>query len=214
MPKAIAQSKVEEMGSLTSAERGVEVRRRLLAAAAELIPLVGWRGVSTRVVAQKAGVAPGLVHYHFDSVQSLLRQAVLEVMGEVLAAVPPVLSGAESGEEALGQLLASFDDFDGTDSTSLLFLEAYLAATRDSQLRAELSGLLDEVRVALAAWLDAQGTPAPAATAAVLVAALDGVMLHRALQPAMTTGEIVPVLRRLLGDPGSGTQEKDRSERR
>ena len=140
MPKAIAQSKVEEMGSLTSAERGVEVRRRLLAAAAELIPLVGWRGVSTRVVAQKAGVAPGLVHYHFDSVQSLLRQAVLEVMGEVLAAVPPVLSGAESGEEALGQLLASFDDFDGTDSTSLLFLEAYLAATRDSQLRAELSG--------------------------------------------------------------------------
>ncbi|WP_159803613.1 TetR/AcrR family transcriptional regulator [Arthrobacter zhaoguopingii] len=195
------------MSSPTSAERGVEVRGRLLAAAAELIPLLGWRGVSTRVVAQKAGVAPGLVHYHFDSVQSLLRQAAVGVMGQVLAAVPPVLSGAESGEKAMGQLLASFEDFDGTDSTSLLFVEAYLAATRDSQLRAELSRILEEARLALTAWLDAQGTPAPAATAAVLIATLDGVMLHRAVQPAMTTGEIGPVLHRLLGNPGNGKEE-------
>ncbi|WP_159620573.1 TetR/AcrR family transcriptional regulator [Arthrobacter zhaoguopingii] len=201
------------MSSPTSAERGVEVRGRLLAAAAELIPLLGWRGVSTRVVAQKAGVAPGLVHYHFDSVQSLLRQAAVGVMGQVLAAVPPVLSGAESGEKAMGQLLASFEDFDGTDSTSLLFVEAYLAATRDSQLRAELSRILEEARLALTAWLDAQGTPAPAATAAVLIATLDGVMLHRAVQPAMTTGEIGPVLHRLLGNPGNGKEEAG-SERR
>lgn len=192
------------MGSSTSSARGVEVRRRLLAAAAELIPQLGWRGVSTRVVARRAGVAPGLVHYHFGSVPSLLRQTVVQVMGDVLAAVPPMLSEAESGDEALGRLLASFDDFDGTDPTSLLFVEAYLAATRDPQLRVELSRMLDEVRAAVAAWLDTRGTPAPAATAAVLVATLDGVMLHRALQPTMTPEEVAPVLRRLLGDPPSG----------
>lgn len=196
------------MGSSTSSARGVEVRRRLLAAAAELIPQLGWRGVSTRVVARRAGVAPGLVHYHFGSVPSLLRQAVVQVMGDVLAAVPPMLSEAESGDEALGRLLASFDDFDGTDPTSLLFVEAYLAATRDPQLRVELSRMLDEVRAAVAAWLDTRGTPAPAATAAVLVATLDGVMLHRALQPTMTPEEVAPVLRRLLGDPRSGTLGK------
>ncbi|OLT08739.1 hypothetical protein BJF77_11810 [Kocuria sp. CNJ-770] len=196
------------MGSSTSSARGVEVRRRLLAAAAELIPQLGWRGVSTRVVARRAGVAPGLVHYHFGSVPSLLRQAVVQVMGDVLAAVPPMLSEAESGDEALGRLLASFDDFDGTDPTSLLFVEAYLAATRDPQLRVELSRMLDEVRAAVAAWLDTRGTPAPAATAAVLVATLDGVMLHRALQPTVTPEEVAPVLRRLLGDPPSGTLGK------
>jgi AcrR family transcriptional regulator len=192
---------------VTSTERGAEVRRRLLAAAAELIPQLGWRGVSTRAVAQKAGVTPGLVHYHFDSVQSLLRQAVVEVMGDVLAAVPPVLARTGSRDEVLGSLLASLDDFDGTDPTSLLFVEAYLAATRDPELRAELSRMLDDARAALAAWLDAQETPAPAATAAVLVATLDGVMLHRALRPTMTAGEVAPVLHRLLGDPGSGTPD-------
>lgn len=184
----------------TSAERGAEVRRRLLVAAAQLIPEVGWHAVSTRAVAERAGVGAGLVHYHFDSVQSLLRQAVVAVMGEVLSVFPPVLSETSSADAALMDMLAALDGYDGTDTTSLLFVEAYLASARDEQLRMELSRLLEGLRGDLTSWLAAQGTPAPADTAAVLAAAVDGVMLHRALNPKMTSSIVAPVLRRLLGE--------------
>ena len=186
-----------------SGERGVEVRRRLLVAAAQLVPEVGWHAVSTRAVAERAGVGPGLVHYHFDSVQSLLRQAVVAVVGDVLSVFPPLLSETASVDAALGDMLAALDGYDGTDTTSLLFVEAYLASTRDEQLRTELSRLLAEFRGHLASWLAVQGTRAPADTAAVLAAAVDGVMLHRALAPGMTSDVVAPVLRRLLCDAGA-----------
>lgn len=198
-PKATAQEG-DGMGLSTSAERGAEVRRRLLVAASQLIPEVGWHAVSTRAVAERAGVGPGLVHYHFDSVQSLLRQAVVAVMSEVLSVFPPVLSETASADAALEDMLAALDGYDGTDTTSLLFVEAYLASTRDEQLRVELSRLLEEFREDLASWLTVQGTRAPADTAAVLAAAVDGVMLHRTLNPGMTSSVVAPVLRRLLGD--------------
>jgi len=41
-------------------------------AAAELIAERGWGAVTTRMVAERAGLRPGLVHYHFDSVTDLL----------------------------------------------------------------------------------------------------------------------------------------------
>ncbi|WP_153393557.1 TetR/AcrR family transcriptional regulator [Ornithinicoccus halotolerans] len=186
------------MSASTSAERGAEVRRRLLVAAAELIPEVGWHAVSTRAVAERAGVGAGLVHYHFRSVQSLLRHAVVEVMTQLLAEFPRVLSTDTSEDVVVREMLAALDDYSGTDATSLLFMEAYLASARDEQLRAELSHLLDDFRSALTAWLAARGTRAPAETAAVLAAAVDGVMLHRALHPGLTATAVAPVLRRLV----------------
>ena len=50
------------MSGQTNIERGRDVRAHLLAAARELIGEVGWTGVSTRVVAERAGVRPGMVH--------------------------------------------------------------------------------------------------------------------------------------------------------
>jgi len=56
------------------------VRQRLLDTAAELIAERGWTAVSKRLVAERAGVAAGLVHYHFTSVQALLSAAAVGVM--------------------------------------------------------------------------------------------------------------------------------------
>jgi AcrR family transcriptional regulator len=67
------------MGS-PAAVRGEAVRRRLPAAALELVPERGWPAVSTRVIAERAGVTPSVVHYHFASVQALLVEAVLGAM--------------------------------------------------------------------------------------------------------------------------------------
>jgi AcrR family transcriptional regulator len=183
---------------VTAAERGREVRQRLLQAAAELIGERGWTAVSTRMLAERAGVAPGVVHYHFSSMQALLVDAAVGAARALAAQMRPVLAAAGSAEEGLGVLFGMLDAYTGTDPMPVLFVEAYLAATRDEQLRQALTAVIGEFRQQLADFLDAHGVPDPDATALVLAAAIDGVLLHRALLPGPCGAEVAAVLRRLL----------------
>lgn len=95
-------------------------------------------------------------------------------------------------------MLGSLDAYTGSDRTSLLFTETYLAAIRDETLRIELIALVDEFRRKLARWLSEHGADTPDDTAAVLAAAIDGVMLHRTLNPQLTSSAVAPVLHRLV----------------
>jgi AcrR family transcriptional regulator len=194
-----------------AAERGRRAREHLLRVAAELIAERGWSAVSTRMVAERAGVAPGVVHYHFGSVPALLSEAALGVMRGLVGQLGPVLDGAGSADEVLGVLLGALEGYDGGDPVSLLFVETYLAATRDEALRAALAELVGEFRDRLAGRLAELGVADPAGTAAVLAAAVDGVLLHRALVPGLTAGGVGRVLRRLLApatDTGTGTDPR------
>lgn len=175
------------------------MRRKLLTAAVELITERGWTAVSTRVVADRAGVAPGLVHYHFSSVQALLSEAALTAMRDVGAMLEPALARATTPAGAMAALASALDPYTGDDPTSVLFTETYLAATRDPGLRAAVAEVIADFRARLAAWLGDHGVAAPAATAAVVGAAIDGLVLQRALDPALTAEAITPVLTRLVG---------------
>ena len=182
---------------VTAADRGREMRARLLRAATELIVERGWTATTTRVVAERAGVTPGLVHYHFPSVQALLREAALGVARELTAQLAPVLAGTRSAGQAVDLLFGSLDGHSGTDPASVLLFEAYLAATRDAELRRSLAGVLTEFRRELAERFTDHGVPGPETTAAVVAAAVDGVMLHRALL-GPERGDTTTVLRRLV----------------
>jgi AcrR family transcriptional regulator len=182
----------------TAVDRGHEMRQRLVRAAAGLIAEKGWSAVSTRMVAQRAGVAAGLVHYHFASVQALLAESAIGVIRALVAELAPLLAQARTPAEAVGLLLGSLEDFDGRDPTSLLFAETYLAATRDESLRRALGEVIRDFRSGLARRLADFGVPDADATAAVLAAAVDGVILHRALRPGLTAASVEPVLGRLL----------------
>ncbi|MGD9485132.1 TetR family transcriptional regulator [Streptomyces sp. TRM70308] len=184
-----------------SAQRGRDVRRRLLAAAAELIGERGWSAVSTRAVAERAGVGAGLVHYHFPSLQALLADAALARVEELLARFAAPLRAAPTPEAGLDHLLGALDAYSGHDAASLLFNETYLAAARDPALARRLADALADTRRHLADWLRAHGAADPEPTAAVLAAALDGVMLHRPLDPGLTAAAVAPVLRRTLARP-------------
>lgn len=179
-----------------AAARGQEVRHRLLTAAAELIPERGWSAVSTRILADRAGVTPSVVHYHFPSVQAVLTGAAVTAMRQVLAATDEQFTAAGSPAEAIDAMLASIEQHSGVDPLSLLFVEAYLAATRDEHLREQLATLVADFQQRVGDWLAVQQVPDPAATAAVLAAAIDGILLHRGLG---STGEgTAGVLRRLV----------------
>ncbi|MBW1604585.1 TetR/AcrR family transcriptional regulator [Streptomyces sp. JJ66] len=184
-----------------SADRGREVRQRLLAAAAELIAERGWAAVSTRMVAERAGVGAGLVHYHFASLRTLLSEAALTSVSGLVTELPALLADAPALDTGLHRLLGALDGYSGTDTTSLLFSETYLAAARDPDLAQRLATVLTDARERVADWLRGHAVPDPEQTAAVLTAALDGVMLHRPLDPGLTSATVAPVLRRALLHP-------------
>ena len=174
-------------------------RRRLLEAAALLIPEVGWGNVSTRRVAQAAGVNAGVVHYHFASVAELLRSAA--ELGIRRSFEGPVERMLGQGDAASGvrALLGELADA-GTDRTThILLFESTLAATRDPLLRAQIAAMLTEVRERLTEWLrEVADVPEPASAAALIAAVIDGYLLHRAVDPTLPPDLLAPALDALL----------------
>ncbi|WP_408640291.1 TetR/AcrR family transcriptional regulator [Saccharomonospora saliphila] len=184
--------------SSPAAARGQEVRRRLLAAAVELIPERGWSAVSTRNLAERAGVNPSVVHYHFPSLSALLNEATVGVLRGVLHEVDKVLDTARTPAEAVEAILSSVQQYTGDDPTSLLAIEAYLAATRGEPLREEVGGMVAEFRHRFGRWLGERGVSDPEQTAGVLLAAVDGLLLHRGMGTGVDSGATAAVLRRLV----------------
>ncbi|HEX8934533.1 MAG TPA: TetR/AcrR family transcriptional regulator [Pseudonocardiaceae bacterium] len=179
-------------------DRGRDVRLQLLSAAATLVAEIGWNAVSTRTLADRAGVTPGLVHYHFPSLQGLLRDATLGMISDLLSSAEALFENAQTLDAGVDLIFSSFDASTGSETTSLLFTETYLAATRDETLRSELVAIVGEFRQQLARWLAEHGADTSDVTASVLMAAIDGVILHRALNPALTASAVTSLLRRLI----------------
>jgi AcrR family transcriptional regulator len=182
----------------SSAARGHEVRQRLLAAAAELVPERGWAAVSTRILAERAGVTPSVVHYHFPSVSALLNEAVLGVMRQVLGGLDAVLVEARTPADVIDLMLTSADQYSGSDPLSLLSIEGLLAANRDEGLREQIAELVESFGRRFGAWLGEHGVAEPVETAAVLVAAIDGLLMRRGLVSDLDIRATRNVLRRLV----------------
>lgn len=180
--------------------QGQVTRQRLLDAAAALIGEVGWNAVTTRMAAERAGVRSGVVHYHFASVDDLLVAASLGVAGALLRSVSDELAGHDDPGEAVDWLLAELGRYGPADPASLLMVEMYLAATRMPELREQLGDMVLEFRRVVAGWLRERGFPGDADAAAVLLAAvIDGLMLHRGLDPRLDLTAVGAPLRALFG---------------
>ena len=81
-------------------EQRQQVTVRLMDAAERLLYDVGYAGVTTRAVAEEAGVKHGLVHYYFGSMDELLTQTLerfVDQLAEALEALyeDPGLSFAD-----------------------------------------------------------------------------------------------------------------------
>ncbi|NUW31803.1 TetR family transcriptional regulator [Nonomuraea sp. SMC257] len=181
-----------------AAIRGEATRRRLLEAAVPLIGEAGWHAVTTRMVAQRAGVAPGVVHYHFASVTDLLIAASVGFTRGMLDRFARELAERPGLDAGLGRLLAEVSRHDGADPASLLVAETYLAASRIPRLRDELAELVADFRRGLAGWLAENGAADPEAAATVLGAAVDGLILHRGLDPRLDLAALARPLRSML----------------
>jgi len=186
---------------VTAGDTETSTRDRLLHAAVRLIPELGWGNVSTRLVADAAGVNAGVVHYHFGSVPDLLRQAATAATrGAVQAAVARLTSRTDP-VTAVHDLLLDLAGTGSDDATHILLFESALAATRDPQLQAETAVTLTQARQELSRWLTrVSDLPHPDSTATALAALIDGYLLHRTVDPALDPVHLLPALHALLLD--------------
>ncbi|WP_327584248.1 TetR/AcrR family transcriptional regulator [Nonomuraea sp. NBC_00507] len=183
-----------------SAARGQETRQRLLDAAVALVPELGWGGVTTRLVAERAGVAPGVVHYHFASVTDLLVAAGTGFSGGLLDQTAGELTAHADISEGVDWLLGELARYSGVDPASLLVVEMFLASTRLPGLRQRLGEQIIAFRSRVASWLAERGYQGDAqAAAAMLAAAVDGIMLHRALDPGLDIAALAGPLWAMFG---------------
>ncbi|MQA09487.1 MAG: TetR family transcriptional regulator [Pseudonocardiaceae bacterium] len=180
-------------------ERGRQTRTRLLRAATELIPSLGWNAVTTRKIAERAGLPPGLVHYHFRSVAELLAEAALGTAREAVAESLRLLDEAPDLPSGLRAMLHVAYTYGGQDPASVLMTEAYLAATRDQALADRLGAVLEEFRTGLTDRLADGAVAEPAAVSAALSALLDGLIMHRSLLTVPPVDDLAPVLLRITG---------------
>ncbi|MFR0357516.1 TetR/AcrR family transcriptional regulator [Streptomyces sediminimaris] len=187
----------------TSVERGNETRARLLQAAAELIVEEGWGAVTTRKVADRAGVRQGLVHYHFPTVTDLLIDAALDSARREVEGAMTALTEATDPALGMEQMLTMMASYSAGDPATVLYSEMLLASARHERLRVGLSQLMRTWRTAAADWLRRNGAGEDADTAAVLLgAALDGLVMYRIVDPTVADLPVAGPLLRLAGIGG------------
>lgn len=164
--------------------RSGETRQRLLNAAAALIAEIGWGRVTTRAVAERAGLPHGTVSYHFHGKQELLSQAALEVVEGIFPMTE--LAAVETLAELFGLVKTSVGRQESYDSVlSGVLLETMRESGRDSALRARMAALLADYRHLLTELVRTEqerGVVAadadPVMLATLIAAAGDGLLLH------------------------------------
>ncbi|MFB7282247.1 TetR/AcrR family transcriptional regulator [Streptomyces hydrogenans] len=153
-------------------------RERILAATLDHIAAEGVAGVSHRKIATRAGVPLGSMTYHFAGIDDLLHEAFTRFADHIVTVFAQHLDGVESPEqvrEALVDLVHAISD--GPQRDLVLAQELYTLAARRPEYRALTQTWMARSRHILERHFDA-------ATARQLDALIEGLTLHRALDPA------------------------------
>lgn len=87
-------------------QRSLRTQQKLLDAAIEAFSECGFKGTSTRDIAERAGVHHPLITYHFKNKDHLWRAAVDRIWGEFYESLRTALANVDR-EDAEGQMVAS-----------------------------------------------------------------------------------------------------------
>lgn len=160
---------------------GLETRERILDATRLLVAENGLDGTTIKAICEQAGVLPGSFYNLFASKE----QAILTVVREAIDAVDP--DPAHQGTDTLDELVAAYVRFlEESPALSRVYIRIGVAGSSP-----ELSGRMvrhHEARVARFAAAMKRQSPELSETLAdrraeTLVLALNGIALHRIIDP-------------------------------
>ena len=194
----------------SSDQRGDRTRELILQSAADLVIENGWQQVTSRQIATRAGVNQALVHYHFGSMDALLRQAVIGRLEQEMAEPMARILASASPGEGLRQMSDWLRALDPGGPMASLSAEVLSAATRDEELRAWLAGLLTLVRQQMSESIAAgqragtvRADVSPQSVAMLTAALVDGVGFHALIDPQLQLAGVAETLDALLAVPSS-----------
>jgi len=152
-------------------------RERIVEACLDVVAEVGVAGTTHRRVAAAADVPLGSMTYHFDGIDELLREAFTLFADRIAAQMEHRLRSASTGEEVQAAVVAVIlHDVVGTHSDLVLTHELYTLAARRPEYRTITQAWMARSRAALELHLDPS-------TARMLDALIEGLTIHRALDP-------------------------------
>jgi DNA-binding transcriptional regulator YbjK len=168
-----------DAGTPVRQARGHERVEQILRATLEVVTRDGVAAVTHRSVAEAAGVPLGSLTYYFASKQELLRDALLLHVAEdterLSALATELMESGARGEEVVEAFAAVLETLHG----DIAQFELYIEAARDPQLREAATQSLAAYEQAAVLGLRAAGVPDPEASAHIVVAAIDGLSIHR-----------------------------------
>jgi AcrR family transcriptional regulator len=195
-------------------------RERLLHATVELMAEIGVDRVRTRSIAERAGVNPALVHYHFGSVAALVMEAAQDALLRTLGPAIEALQSGATIRASIRAILRWIERHGEEAPGSTILAEAMVKARRNASFRRWATRasqrfrlvILDRLRAARdAGELDPE-LDLPAA-AILLAAALDGLLFHRLVDPTLDVMQVARPLEAMLMGPRRGARRRPRGRK-
>ena len=119
----------------TAAAAEGSTRERIVEATVELMAEIGIDRVRTRAIAERAGVNPALVHYHFGSIAALVMEAAEYALLQELGPSIDVFVSAATVQEGITAMLEWIEQRGQRTPGATILAEAMVKATRDPAFR-------------------------------------------------------------------------------
>ncbi len=163
---------------------GRTTRDCILEAARTCLVREGFERITTRRIAEEAGVNIATLHYYFGNKESLLDETMRFALDSVVARLAAAMGCATNLSECLRLGLAEYWEI-VRDQPGILRFDLAVRGFRDSAARAKSALLLDELNRMTVELLEAYGAPQEARPAPgfydpiahFLVSSLDGITL-------------------------------------
>ncbi len=191
-------------------------RRRIRAAARRAFARLGLAGTGLQHVAAEAGLGRSSLYHYYPDKAALVRDLAEELLDEESALFMRAFAGDSSPVERIERLMAAMVElFDRSAAIGRLMLQIWA----DDPDR--LAPMLESFRGGLALLIEqgqtrgeVDATIAPAATATLIIALMDGVLVQGFVDPRVLAdkrelgGALVLAVRRLLQPLPSGKERK------
>jgi AcrR family transcriptional regulator len=191
--------------------RPTGTRERILHATVGLMAEIGIDRVRTRSIAERAGVNPALVHYHFRSVSALVVEAAQDALLRTLGPSLEALQRGRTIGESVRAILDWVTRYGEQSPGSTILAEAMVKATRDPAFRRWARAASRRFRAVVLERLQGArdaGQLDPeldlTATAVLLAAALDGLLFHHLVDPKLDVTQVAGPIDAMLSAGSRG----------